>query len=319
MVASRNSLFTDPVLAAADDCLRRFVRPGQSVVVGYSGGLDSAVLLHAAYRVAGDIRLTALHVNHGLSPHADEWQALCAANCAELEVEFAAVSVVVPRNTGTGIEAAARQLRHQALSEHPADWVLLAHHADDQAETLLHNLLRGTGVRGAAAMPDVIGNILRPFLALGRAALKSYAEAHSIAWIEDESNSDCRYTRNYLRTYISPILQARFPQANEHLAAAARRFGEAQTLLDELAKVDLQGHLPQFPIPVRLLRETSTVRARNLLRSLLAWYRVQTPDEVRLNEFVRQLREAGSDRHPRLDIAGYSLWYAKGLLHFSAT
>ncbi len=319
MAASRNSLSTDPVLGAVAACLERYVLAGQRVVVGYSGGLDSSVLLHAANRIVGDARLSALYVHHGLHSHADEWEVACAKYCGTLSISFNVRHVSVPLDTGLGVEAAARRLRHQVLTQHPSEWVLLAHHADDQAETLLHNLLRGTGVRGAAAMPEVLGKTLRPFLGLRRALLKTYAVEHSIPWIEDESNRDCRYTRNYLRTTTIPGLNARFPKVTEQLAAAARRFGEAQMLLDELATIDLQGNSTKFPIPAGLFRDTSAARASNLLRALLVWHHVQAPDEFRLREFIRQIREAGSDRHPRLDVAGYSLWYAKGKLHFQHT
>jgi len=275
-------------------------------------------LLHAASRLAGDMdfRLIALHVNHGLSPNADSWAGFCATICRELGVPLDVVRVDVPRDTGEGLESAARRARHQALQERSADWILLAHHADDQAETVLHNLLRGAGVRGAAAMPPARGRILRPLLGLSRSTLLEYAQAHRLTWIEDESNADCRYTRNYLRREVLPVITSRFPRAGEQLAAAAARFREADALLDELAALDLHDHPAEFPLPLKLLRDVSANRARNLLRALLTAHGVQSPDERRVGEFVRQVTTAGNDRHPRLDLAGYALWCADGQLHF---
>lgn len=321
MAASRNKRSTDDIPQATSACLTRHVGQNQSVVVGLSGGLDSTVLLHAASRLAGDLgfRLFSLHVNHGLSPNADSWASSCARLCEDLGVPFEVARVDVPRDTREGLESAARRLRHQALLEHQADWILLAHHADDQAETVLHNLLRGAGVRGAAAMPASRGRILRPLLGLGRSVLQEYAKAHGLMWSEDESNADCRYTRNFLRHEVLPVVTSRFPNAGEQLAAAAARFGEADALLDELAALDLRDHRPEFPLPLKLFRDVSAIRARNLLRSLLNAHAVQSPDERRLGEFVRQVMTTGNDRHPRLDLAGYALWCADGKLHFRRT
>jgi tRNA(Ile)-lysidine synthase len=318
MAGSRNKPFTEAVEQAVSACLALHASPGQSVSVGFSGGLDSTVLLHAASLLATDagLSLSALHVHHGLSNNADSWAESCAKVCAGLGVRLTVLRVDVPKQSGEGLEAAARRMRHKALTDQPFDRVLLAHHADDQAETVLHNLLRGAGVRGAAAMPESRGRILRPLLGLGRAALLDYATTHQLAWIEDESNADIRYTRNFLRREIFPAIASRFPRASEQLAVAAGHFGEADSLLDELAVQDLGGSNPEFPIPLNRIRQLSDARARNLLRAMLGWHKVQPPDERRLKEFVRQLQTAGMDRHPRIDLPCYSLWYEAGNLHF---
>ena len=304
-----------PAVAA---CISRHVGQNQSLVVGFSGGLDSTVLLHAANRLAagGNMGLSALHIHHGLSANSDAWAESCANVCQAQAIPLTVLRVEVPRRSGEGIEAAARRLRHKAFEDHPADWILLAHHANDQAETVLHNLLRGAGVRGAAGMPVVRGRLLRPLLSLARPALQEYAKRHQLAWIEDESNADRQYTRNFLRAEILPIIDSRFPRASEQLAAAAARFGEADSLLDDLALLDLHGRPPEFPVPLQLLRDLSDSRARNLLRAMLTWHHTQPPDERRLKEFVRQLRTTGNDRHPRIDLGRYALWCKAGALYF---
>lgn len=318
MAASRNKSSIDPVTQAVAACLARYARQGQAVVVGFSGGLDSTVLLHAASCVAKDahLDLSALHVHHGLSANADAWAESCARVCREADVPLDISRVEVPRRAGDGIESAARRVRHKVMADHPAKWILLAHHADDQAETLLHNLLRGAGVRGAAAIPEVRGRILRPLLGLGREVLVAYARSRGLVWIEDESNTDSRYTRNFLRHKILPLINTRFPRAGAQLAAAASRFSEADSLLEDLARLDLGVNSPAFPLPLSVFRELPDVRARNLLRAMLTWHHVQSPDERRMNEFIRQLQTAGSDRHPRVDLARYVLWCEAGRLHF---
>ncbi len=320
MVDSRNRPSTEVVLQAVAACLFRHVSPGQSVVVGFSGGLDSSVLLHAALSLATEAQLdlSAIHVHHALSGHADAWAESCVQLCRELGIPLAVLRVVVPRDTGDGLEAAARDVRHRALASQSADWILLAHHADDQAETVLLNLLRGAGVRGTAAMPESRGRVLRPLLHVTRKELLEYARSNQLAWIEDESNADTRHTRNYLRREILPVIESRFPQASRQLAAAAGRFGEAASLLDDLAALDLGDSPREFPLPLRLFRELAESRARNLLRAMLNWHGMQSPDERRLNEFVRQLQTAGRDRHPRIDLATYALWCKGDELHFEA-
>lgn len=288
------------------------------MVVGFSGGLDSTVLLHVASRLAHEANfgLSALHVHHGLSPHSDDWVTACADTCQRFDVPLSVVRVSVPMGTGEGLEGAARRVRHRALAEFASAWILLAHHADDQAETILHNLLRGAGVRGAAAIPEARGKMLRPLLAVTRDKLLAYAQAHQLSWIEDESNVDVRYTRNFIRREVLTLIASRFPQAGVQLAAAAARFSEAECLLHELAIIDLAGASREFPVSVDLLRNLTEVRARNLLRAMLSWNGVQPPDEPRLKEFVRQLQTAGNERRPRIDLANYSLWREAGYLHF---
>jgi tRNA(Ile)-lysidine synthase len=259
-----------------------------------------------------------MHIHHGLSPNADAWEAHCREICGELGVSLSVSRIDVPRDLGTGIEDAARGLRHRLLNETPTDWVLLAHHAGDQAETLLLNLFRGAGLRGISAMQERRLKQLRPLLPLPRTALLLHAKRHGLRWIEDESNLSTAYTRNYIRHQVMPVLEERFHGVEIQLAAASRRFGEAQSLLDELASMDCGANLPVFPLPLNLLQHLSDGRVGNVLRFLLVRQEVQSPDDKRLREFVRQMKTAGSDRHPRLDLPKYSLWVSGRQLHFQA-
>lgn len=283
---------------AVAGCLARHVTPGRHLVVGLSGGVDSVSLLHAVARQApGRFSLSALHVHHGLSHDADRWAAFCAETCARLGVPFECAHVRVDRGAKDGLEAAARRARHGAFAAVDADWLVLAHHRDDQAETLLFRLLRGTGPTGLAAMRECSGRLLRPLLTIGRAEIEDYAHRHRLEWIEDESNADIRHSRNFLRQKIFPELSRRFPAAAKNMAAAAARCAEANDLLDALARIDL-GASADFPVSLEALARLDEARARNALRHLLARHGVMIPGEARLREALRQLLDAAPDRHP---------------------
>jgi tRNA(Ile)-lysidine synthase len=314
MASSRNSRSTDPVLAV-QECLS-VLPAGVRVAVAFSGGLDSSVLLALAVREARrcGVHLSAIHVHHGLSLHADAWEAFCRSTCSGLEIPLEVIRVSVPRHSTEGLEAAARRLRYQALESHPADYVLLAHHANDQAETLLFNLMRGAGVRGAAGIPSIAGSsgrYLRPLLPCTRAALEAYAGEHALHWVEDDSNRDVIFSRNFIRHEILPVLQKRFPAAVENLARSTEFFAEAQEMLDEMARADLAPH-HDFPVPVPLLANLSGARARNVLRYLLTMRGLQAPSSKRLEEALRQFTKAAPDRHPSLELPTYRLFRTRG-------
>lgn len=301
------------VLAAVDASLRRHAAPGARLTVALSGGLDSSVLLYAlaALKVARKLDLSALHVHHGLSPNADAWAAHCSHMCATLGVPLEVERVDVERGSRDGPEAAARRARHDAFARTTADWIVLAHHRDDQSETLLFNLLRGTGLRGACAMGETNGRLLRPLLGVGRDAIAAYASEVGLTWVEDESNADTAYSRNFLRHQTLADLEARFPGSSANLGGAARRFAEAQELLDELARVDL-GAVEDFPLAIANWAALPESRARNALRYLLHRRHIGIPGEERLCEFVRQVREAGHDRHPSVVFGKWRLYRRGG-------
>lgn len=303
---------SDRLGRAVADGLRRHVEAGQTLIVGLSGGLDSSVLLHLLTRVrVHDANIAALHVHHGLSPNAGRWEAHCREFCAGLGVPLRVERVDVERESPDGLEAAARRARHAAFERAGGDWVVLAHHRDDQAETLLFNLLRGTGLRGACAMRDANGRLLRPLLDVGRDLIAAYAAEHGLNWIDDESNADTSYSRNYLRHQTLRDLEGRFPGSAANLAGAARRFAEAQALLDDLASLDLGG-ADDFPFDLGRWVDLPEPRARNALRYLLHRRHVGIPGEERLREIVRQFREAGPDRHPSVVFGAWRLFRQAG-------
>ncbi len=237
---------------------------GKRVAVGLSGGIDSVVLLHVLHKAASRLgyKLSAIHVNHGLSPNAAEWQRFCSALCLELDIPFTAIKVKVERQK-SGLEAAAREARLAAFAKARVDAIALAHHQDDQAETVLFNLLRGTGLAGASGMPvqGKLGrkHLLRPLLDVPRTAIRAYASAHRLAWIEDESNADETLTRNFLRRRVGTLLESKIPRWRENLARAARHFAGAELDAQRLLRAYLKG---------KGLRAPSDAKLAEMLRQL---------------------------------------------------
>lgn len=284
-----------------------------------SGGVDSVALLHLLARLQSDLgcQLSAAHVHHGLSPNADRWQAACAEHCARLGVPFAALRVTVARDHPQGLEAAARLARYAVLDAQAADWLVLGHHQDDQAETLVLRLLRGTGLAGAGAMRAVERPArglprLRPLLGLRRREIEAWARAEGLAWVEDESNADPRYPRNRLRREWLPAWEAAFPAAVPALARAAGHFQEASELLDELADLDEAACGDGGGWSLAAFAGLSEARRRNLVRWAIRRGGGATPEAARLAEALRQIRVGGAAASLRLPLGGTALCVHRG-------
>jgi len=287
------------------------VRRGDRLVAGLSGGIDSVVMLDLLRRAAAKMRfeLAALHVNHQINPAAAKWARFCGAYCRQLGIGLTVVKVNVPR--AASLEAAARNARYAAFARLPADFVALAHNLDDQAETVLLQLLRGAGVKGLSAMPVLRGDargqgkeekkrhvlhasplapsILRPLLDITRAEIEAYARARKLRWVEDDSNANTGFDRNFMRHRLLPVIAERYPAYRKTLARASRNFAEAAVLLDELASIDMPNAAAHLKITD--LRALTTARAKNALRYFLGSHGVTMPNETRLAECVRQVQE----------------------------
>lgn len=255
------------LLQLLEDVLLRHL-PGKRplrLCVGLSGGLDSVVLLHLLHktRLAPGLVVSALHVHHGLSAQADEWAQFTARLCEEWSIPFSVRHVAV-KPQGDGLEAAARAARYGAFEQSDADVLLLAHHANDQAETVLFNLLRGSGVSGLSGMPvqRMLGEklIVRPLLGVGRAELLTYAQAHGLHWVEDESNASLAFSRNHLRHAVLPQLAKRYPSVVSTLARTAGHLAEADQLLEELALIDVADCVCQGAFDLERARSLPAVR-----------------------------------------------------------
>jgi len=253
----------------------------QRIAVGLSGGVDSVVLLHSLRNLPG---ISAVHVHHGLSPNADRWAAFCRRLCKRLGVPLTVRKVKVVKR-GEGLEAAAREARYEVFSKVEADCIALAHHLDDQAETVLMNLLRGAGRRGASGMAAESGfhgkTLLRPLLQVPREAILAYARQHRLKWIEDESNADEALTRNFVRRRIAPLLRQKYPKWRESLARAARHFSREEN------------------------------RAQDLLRKFLQTRGLRAPSEAKLAEMLKQLASGGARTLIEHDGARFRLYRGK--------
>lgn len=312
MVSSRKSSFD--LTEHVADALSPLLAADSSVLLGLSGGVDSVVLLHLLQYLSRRCswRLRALHVHHGINPQADVWAVFCADLCALYGIPLQVEHVDIAPLRSLGIEAAARKLRHAALAQQQVDFVVLAHHLDDQAETLLLQLLRGAGVRGASAMPVIkhragAPTLLRPLLNVPRSVLLEYAQQHNLQWVEDESNADDTYPRNFLRHRILPLLEQRFPAYRKTLLRSAQHFAEATELLDQLAQQDADDAISNNCLDIKQLRMLSIVRGKNLLRYFLTMQGATIPDSTRLQEMLRQLCNARQDARVCIDWQGWQM------------
>ncbi len=277
--------------------------------VALSGGLDSVVLLHALTALKLPAPLMAVHVHHGLSPHADAWQQHCEALCQSLDVPLRVERVAVTR-AGEGVEAAARRARYQVFAHllDEGDALMLAHHLDDQAETLLLRLLRGSGPRGLGAMAPErdlgSGCLLRPLLEIPRTDLQAYAQGCHLSWVEDESNRDTRFDRNYLRRQVLPVLQQRWPDTSSQLSATAALCRDSEILLGELADQDLAClDARREPLGGSLdragLAALHSRRRQNLLRHWLREFGLPLPGSAQLLEIEQQFFTDSANSHGR--------------------
>ncbi|GMV30292.1 MAG: hypothetical protein AMXMBFR59_24170 [Rhodanobacteraceae bacterium] len=299
--------------------------PPGPLCVGYSGGLDSLTLLHALATLpsARSRGLGAIHIDHGLHPDSADWALHCQATAAGLQLPLRIIRVAVPRARGEGLEAAARAARLEAFRRHlPAGATLvLAHHADDQTETVLLKLLRGggpEGLRGMRALRALGAHRLwRPLLALPRAALHTYAQAHALQWIEDPSNTDLRHARNYLRHSVLPVLRARWPRLDAAIGHSARWQSAAAEQLDAdavAALAQLQGLDPTT------LNWAGWLTLGDALRplTLRIWLRglgLPPPEHIHIEQLQHQLRESADDRNPCVSWAGAELRRYRDLLY----
>ena len=301
----------------------------QSILVAFSGGLDSTVLLHQLVQwraLHPDVALRAIHIHHGLSPHADSWVQHCESVCAQWQVSLV-VERVHLEDDGLGIEAQARRARYQAFAQTllPGEVLMTAQHLDDQCETFLLALKRGSGPAGLSAMgessPFAGTQLIRPLLAQTREALEAWARQHELCWIEDESNQDDTYDRNFLRLRVTPLLQQRWPHFAQAVARSAALCAEQESLLDELLASDLADCITsRGTLLLTPLMMMSGVRRAALLRRWLAGLNAPMPSRDGLERIWQEVALAREDASPSFRLGEFEvrryqsqLWWVKSV------
>lgn len=289
--------------------------------VAFSGGLDSTVLLHALAIGQRRYSLRAIHVDHQLHPDSGQWRDHCARIAQSFGVPFASEQVMVPVNSDSGVEAAARTVRYAALKRRlgPRETLLTAQHADDQLETVLLALMRGAGVNGLSAMPQCQafggGWHMRPLLHFTRAQLETWARDEKLEWLSDPSNDNSRFSRNYLRHQVIPVLRQRWPDAANSAQRSAAHLGEAGELLATLAVADLAGAAVGPCLRVDALMKLDRARRRNLLRYWLRTLGARAPSTQKLAALEHDMLSAQDDRTPWVTWDDFEVRRHRGLLY----
>lgn len=278
--------------------------------LGFSGGLDSHVLLSLCHQLTAEfkLKLRAIHINHGLSAQATQFEQHCAIVCANYGIDFIARKIKVDLTVGDSLEEKARKTRYQTLVNYLAidDMLLTAHQQDDQAETVLLQLFRGAGPKGLAAMPMIKafgrGYHARPLLNMPRIDLIKYAEANQLIWIDDESNSNTRLSRNFIRHEILPLIKHRWPSVTQTLMRSANHCAEAQLLLDNYAKQlceEMRGS-KQHTLSVKKLLQQDDKYQRLILRTWIHQHGFPLPDAKKMTVIQSDVLRAAWDRLPRV-------------------
>ena len=328
-MANSRKLKLSSILGRVENILREQVQRNDHLVIGLSGGVDSVLLLSilTSLFVQLGFTLSALHVNHGISPNANKWEKFCLDLCSTHDIPIKIAKLKVSRLSGTSLEAVARDARYQIFKKLKADYVILAQHLDDQAETLLLQMLRGAGVKGLGAMPvvrnqisevgalDTGPRILRPLLNVSRSEIEDYAQKNKLCWITDESNNDVTFDRNFLRHKIFPLLEKRFPSYRTTFLRTSRHMAEAGCLLDELAEHDRKECIILNKLQIEGLRKLSYPRARNLLRYSFAQQGVILPSAVKLEDILGQLLSSRLDTKLHIMFGDTEIRCFRGSIH----
>ena len=293
--------------------------------IAYSGGLDSHVLLHVLASIQNKIKpkLIAVHINHGISNDADLWVKHCQRICEDHVIEFQTFSVDLSHKSDKGTEAFAREKRYEVLgnliSSH--DLLLTAHHMDDQVETILLQLMRGSGPDGLVGMPQTRefskGILLRPLLDYSREKIRDYALSESLSWVEDESNKSNKYDRNFLRNRIIPELITRWPGALKTIQRAARHQAEARSLINEISRCDLDVVCESIYTKVDISRfnNLSGIRKKNVLRAWIKKNKLDMPDAQIIEKIIAEVIHANTDRNPCVKWKGGEVRRYRGYLY----
>jgi tRNA(Ile)-lysidine synthase len=261
-----------------------------------------------------------------LSPNADGWSAFCESLCRRLGLRLAVERVDISAYRSLGVEGAARAARYEAFARHESDFLVLGQHRDDQAETLLLQLLRGAGPAGLAGMPSIQTvarapaafprhGVLRPLLGSSRAEIESFARKRGLEWVVDESNADTALERNFLRHRVLPLIEEHHPHARYAIARSAAYLQEAADVLQSVGRQDVASISSGEGLDLSGLRALGHARAKNALRALCRDAGCPVPGGARLEELWIQATTARVDARPRVDLDGWSFRRYRGRLY----
>ena len=279
------------------------------VTVGLSGGVDSMVLLNVLFQLKKklNLKLNAIHIHHGLSKNADHWCEVCLDECKKLGIDFSQKNINIDNSEGIGIEAAARKARYQMLHQLSDEFLATAHHQNDQAETLMLQLLRGSGLKGLASMPlfDKERRLWRPFLKISRDAIEEYAKNNNVRFVEDESNQNTEFDRNFLRLEIFPKLIKRFPQTIKSLGRSADLVAEGLNLNKAIANEDAKNYFSEdfIKLNTKIFRTFPRDRVVNLIRWWLEKNQQKMPSQKIMDQIYNQIISAKKDAQINIHIS----------------
>lgn len=315
---------SNSLLCEAKRVLRAHVKSDSHLAIALSGGIDSVVLLHLLASLSKQMTfsLSAVHVNHGISSNALYWCQFCCELCRSHDIPITVKQLNISKKQGISLEALARDERYHIFSRLQTDYITLAQHLDDQAETILLQLFRGAGVRGLSAMPAIrkqhtntAPQILRPLLEVPRSEIEAYAKQNNLNWIEDESNNSMAYNRNFLRHKILPLLKEKYPNYSKTLLRTSRHLSEASLLLDELAEMDSKHCLNSGKLQIAAIQELSLPRARNLLRYIFTQHNARLPSTAKLADILQQLLSIRTDTQRQITVGEMVIRCYKGLMY----
>lgn len=321
-------MHTSQIYLQVQQALNQYIENGQfTFTVALSGGVDSVVLLHIMHGLKQQypqLNLSAIYVNHGLSENAFHWQQFCHARCQQLAINFKAAQVTVKQQSRTSIEAQARKVRYQALDElsPSGSVVLLGQHLNDQVETFLLRLKRGSGLKGLGAMQPIRvlesgRECFRPLLAIKRSEIEAFAQQFNISHITDESNANERFERNFLRQQIVPKLAERFTGFEQCTARSIELLQQQQALLDEYTQQDLAQCINQHQaLELHKVSDYSAGRIANVLRAWLALFSHTMPSQKQLTQIMSQAIHAQADAQIKIELSDGQIRRHQGLLYF---
>ena len=306
---NKSEVILSEIINSFSNCFKNLDKKPFDISVALSGGVDSIVLLHALSQIQKQLKLklSAIHIHHDLSPNADDWLTFCYKECKKLNIPIKSKKINIKQDLSMGIEAAARKSRYQVLEIYRKGILALGHHQNDQAETLMLQLFRGSGLNGLAAMPtfDRERFIWRPLLRINREIIEDYAKENDLVFIEDESNNNLQFERNFLRKEILPLIKSRYPDIINTISRSSENIAEGLNLHKAIAKEDANLYFSKNKdrLSLSMLKVLEKERIVNLIRWWLDVNKQMMPSKKTMSELYKQIENVKKDSLLNIDIS----------------